>query len=366
MTNANEPIRVMVVDDSAFARLAITKQLSSDAEIEVVGTARDGVDALSRIKALRPDVVTMDVAMPQMDGLAALERIMAECPTPVVMLSSLTGEGTDTAVRALQIGAIDVFLKPSLANPAGDSEMASDLLQKIKDAARVNISQLKTMSRSSLTLIDKDKTRTRRVLRTMSRFMSDKVVIIGSSTGGPRALYEIIPELPGNVPASFLIVQHMPPKFTKSLADRLDQISELGVKEAENGDGVMVGSCLLAPGGYHMEIGMNGKINLNQDAPRGGLRPAVDVTMAAAARVYGSRCLGVILTGMGNDGTLGAAMVKAAGGRIIVQDESTCVVYGMPKSVVDSGFADKIVPLHQIAQEVVAVCNQTNRASMKV
>ncbi len=345
-------VKVLVVDDSSFARLSITRQLSSQPGISIVGVARDGFEALEKIKELKPDVITLDVEMPRMGGLETLERIMAEEPTPVVMLSSLTSKGAGITIRALEMGAVDFFLKSSRATSTGFFGLTDELNIKVKLAAGVKATRLKVANR---------RMEDHRTERTAARRLrvSDKVVVIGSSTGGPAALYEIIPNLPANLPASVLVVQHMPPSFTRSLAERLDQLSQMEVREARPGDRLNRGQVLLAPGNYHMIVKKNGTVELNKEAPVMGLRPAVDVTMQSVAPVYGPETIGVVLTGMGSDGTKGAASIKAAGGKIIAQDATTCVIYGMPRCVVESGNADKITPLPQIPEEVVSMCQNS-------
>lgn len=350
----NDRIRVLIVDDSAFARFAISKQISADPGIEIIDTARDGIEALDKIRHLKPDVVTLDVEMPQMDGLTALRRIMSDYPTPVVMLSSLTGDGTETTLKALELGAVDFFLKPSAVAPAGiRAEVVSDLLSKIKTAARVNVSRLRPAGRPAKPGPGGGKKPT-----TRRSVLQRRVIVLGCSTGGPRALNEVIPMLPGDLPASMLVVQHMPPGFTRSLAQRLDAISEIDIKEAQEGDTMRPGLALLAPGGYHMTVDANGRVTLNQEPTECGLRPAANVTMESAVRSYGQSVLGVVLTGMGHDGTRGTALIKRAGGEVIVEDESTCVVYGMPRSVVESGNADTVVPLPEIAGEISRRCRE--------
>lgn len=346
----SDAINVLIVDDSAFARSVIAKKLGIDSGIAVAGFARDGADALEKIRALKPDVVTMDITMPEMDGLTALKHIMAGNPLPVIMVSALTGPQTQATITALELGAVDFFLKPSVANPAGVGAGAEELIQKIKTAAAVSGKRLVPSSR---------KKRPRRLepSQTIGAIPDMvNVLVIGASTGGPKALAELIPEIPPNLPTGILIVQHMPPGFTKSLAQRLDQLSRLHVKEAAEGDVVKAGQALLAPGDYHMLVNRDGIIELNQDPLVYGVRPSVDVTMESVVRAYGSSSLGVVLTGMGYDGTKGAAMIKAVNGHVKVEDESTCAVYGMPKSIADAGNADKIVPLHHMAREIVKMC----------
>ncbi len=266
-------VRVLIVDDYAFARLSITKQFSSDPEIEIVGYANDGIEALEKVKELKPGVVTLDVEMPRMDGLETLERIMSEEPTPVVMLSSLTDKGTEITIRALELGAIDFFLKSSRATSAGFYGLNNDLNAKVKLSARVGRARLQVAPKREA-IRPKQKGLPGRHLSALS-----KVVVIGSSTGGPGALYKLIPNLPADIPASILVVQHMPPVFTKSLADRLNELSQIDIKEAESGDVLREGQALLAPGNYHMVVKTEHKIGINQRPPVLGLRPSVDVTM---------------------------------------------------------------------------------------
>ncbi|MEE8352955.1 MAG: chemotaxis response regulator protein-glutamate methylesterase [Dehalococcoidales bacterium] len=343
-------VKVLIVDDSSFARLSITRQLTADPEIDVVGVARNGIEALEKMKALVPNVVTLDIEMPRMDGLQTLSHIMAEQPTPVVMLSSLTGEGTATTIRALELGAVDYYLKSSPASPVEPLGLNDSLVTKVKMAARVSGSKLRMLAHTA---------KPRRVARTApprSPAPPKKTIVIGSSTGGPSALYEVLPNLPANIPASMLVVQHMPPSFTRSLAERLDQLSEVQVREASTGDRLVAGQVLVAPGDYHMAVSPDGRIRLTQDAPVLGLRPAVDITMKSAASVYGADTIGVILTGMGSDGTKGAAAIRSAGGKVTTQDEASCVVYGMPRSVVESGNSDTAVTLPRMAREILRMC----------
>ena len=346
--------RVLVVDDSAFARFAISNKLQAAPDIKVVDFARDGAEALEKVMARKPDVVTLDVEMPRMDGLTALKRIMTVCPTPVVMISTLTGNGTQATIRALELGAVDFFLKPSLTRPAGADGTGDDLITKLKIAARVKVSQLGKIASPKLV-------RSKPERSVESRLASSReVVVIGSSTGGPRALYQVIPALPADIPAAILVVQHMPPGFTKSMADRLNELSEITVKEAEAGDMLRHGEAFVAPGGYHMMVKKDRFVGLNQAPPVCGVRPSVDVTMESVALVFGASTTGIVLTGMGCDGTNGTSLIKAAGGKVI-EDESSCSVYGMPKSVADAGNADRIVPLPGIASELVRMLNNKVR-----
>lgn len=344
-----EKIRVLVVDDSGFVVASVTRKLQADPAIEVVGSARNGIEAIEKVKSLAPDVVTLDVVMPEMDGLTALGHIMAECPTPVVMLSALTSENAETTIRALEIGAVDFFLKPSAVRPDGEGTADDTLTAKVKMAAKVDV-----RPRMPAAVPGNGAHQDRKAPAVHVPF--SKLVVIGSSTGGPRALMQLIPALPADIPAAILVVQHMPPVFTRSLSERLNQASQIKVSEAQEGSRISRGQALLAPGDYHMVIGDGGRIILNQNPPVQGVRPSVDVTMRSVAEVYRGACVGVVLTGMGSDGTDGASRIKAAGGRILAQDEATSAIYGMPMSVARAGHADKILPLPEIAAEIVKVC----------
>jgi two-component system, chemotaxis family, protein-glutamate methylesterase/glutaminase len=347
----NNRIRAFVVDDSGFVVISVTKKLETDPEIEVIGSARDGKEAIEKIRTLKPDVITLDVVMPEMDGLAVLEQIMAWQPTPVVMLSALTSEGAETTIRALELGAVDFFLKPSILRPTGDEETGETLIDKVKRAAK---SQLKPYNAAAKprTAAPKKETEVKSVSHSAHKF---PVIVIGSSTGGPRALMAVIPNLPKDFPAAIMIVQHMPPLFTKSLAERLSQASQIRVMEACAGSVIEPGQALLAPGSYHMTAVKGNRIVLNQEPTVHGVRPAIDVTMKSAVEVYGDNLMGIVLTGMGSDGAIGAAQIKAAGGRVIVEDESTCAVYGMPQVIVKAGNADKVLPIQEIAPELIQI-----------
>ena len=351
-------VKVLVVDDSAFARSRIVKVLNDSPGLQVVGQAVDGADAIRQTKELRPDVVTLDIEMPVMGGLMALEQMMRECPTPVVMVSSLTGPQTDATVAALQLGAVDFFLKPSIALPAGTGVTRSDLSKTVMNAATVKVRHLNGKSPKSLINLEvRPVTMPPRESRSSRPGSIDQVVLIGSSTGGPRALAEVIPGLPRDLPAAVMVVQHMPAGFTKSLADRLNRTSALQVSEAADGDRIGAGKVLLAPGGYHMIVDMTGKISLDEGPPICGVRPSVDVTALSAVEAFGKNIRAMILTGMGSDGTNGASAIKAAGGKVSVEHESTCAVYGMPRSVVEAGWADDIVPLDECADQIVKMCS---------
>ena len=344
-------IKLLVVDDSAFVRYSLARMAQTDSSIEIVGTARDGVEALEQIKQLKPDVVTMDVEMPRMNGLQALQQVMADTPTPVIMVSSLTGPGATATIRALELGAVDFFQKISSSNPLGSTNSAQELVAKIKLAASLGKNKLAILSSGHEMPVINRRTTPKRA------GAPRHLVIIASSTGGPRALNQVVPLLPEDLPAAVLIVQHMPAGFTKTLAERLNEVSHIPVHEAENLCELVEGTALLAPGGYHMVLGRNNKIFLNQEPSIFGLRPAADITMFSVAPEMGKISITAVLTGMGSDGTKGAAALKARGGRVIAQEESTCVVYGMPASIVEAGLADHIVPLQDVAEKITAMCH---------
>ena len=337
-------MRVLVVDDSAFMRHAVSQILASSQGIQVVGTARDGIQALDLMEELQPDVVTLDVEMPRLDGLATLERIMRRQPVPVIMLSSFTAEGSSTTMAALELGAVDFVAKPSGPLSRTLQDMGLELATKVRSAARARV---------HARLIRTPPARASSATITASSQAFRRVLIIGSSTGGPKALCELVPALPGDLDAAVVIVQHMPAGFTRSLSERLDAMSALTIREAQTNDRLMRGLGLVAPGGRHLLVGSDGTVELSSDPPVLGVRPSVNVTMRSLVRVYGGDCLGVILTGMGSDGTVGCQEIRAAGGRVIAEAESTCVVFGMPRSVIESGAADRVVPLHDMAAQVV-------------
>lgn len=338
------PIRILVVDDSAFMRFTITKHLSESPDLVVAGTARDGEEALSLIPKLEPDVITLDVEMPRLDGLATLRQIMAKYPRPVIMLSSLTSEGANETVRALTFGAVDFIAKPS--NKANINAIMEEVVIKIRRASKARVSTIPICGSG---LPEQPKNRSK-ITRPMLR--KEQVLVIGASTGGPRALNTVIPQLPEDLPAAVLIVQHMPVGFTRSLAERLDSVSPLAIREAAPGDRLQIGLCLVAPGGFHMTLDEQGQIALNQNPAVHGVRPAIDVTMAAAVKRYGNSVVGVVLTGMGHDGTHGSLLIHTAGGTVIAEAESSSIVWGMPRSVIEAGAADVVAPLPEVAAAI--------------
>jgi len=356
-------IKVLVVDDSAFMRKVITDIIDSDPELEVVGKARDGNDALGKIEKLKPDVVTLDVEMPGMDGLTALAEIMKSHPLPVVMLSSLTKKGAEQTLKALQLGAVDFVSKPSGGISLDIEKVKDDILTKIKIAAgtRKKLQNFNNITKNIAGCVAGENINTlyaRKKIGAENRLK--KLVLIGTSTGGPKALHQVIPKFPPLNEAAVLVVQHMPAGFTKSLAERLDSISQMRVKEAEHGEKVMPGCIYIAPGDYHLKVLRQEKngtkelvIKLDKSPMRGGHRPSVDVMLESVADQYWSDIVCVIMTGMGHDGAAGLARIKEKGGIVIAEHPSTCIIYGMPKSAVETGNVDKIVPLPEICSEVV-------------
>ena len=351
--------RVLVVDDSAFMRRVITDIINEEESFEVVDTARNGKEAVEKVKALHPDVVTLDVEMPVMDGLDALERIMEECPVPVLMLSSITKEGADATIRSLELGAIEFITKPSSIFKVNTDDVKKELHEKIKVVRKVRLKNVKSRPR----VVSKPRTVTRPVSRRSAGGESEprgelkKIIAIGTSTGGPRALQSVIPLLPANLDASVIVVQHMPPGFTKSLADRMNSMSDLNVKEAENSDLLKPGWVYIAPGDYHLRVikDRSGyRINLGEDPPVTGHRPSVDAMMYSLADLGTENIIGVIMTGMGADGAKGLVNIKQMNkAHIIAQNEESCVVFGMPKSAIAEGVVDKVVTLNDISTEIL-------------
>jgi two-component system chemotaxis response regulator CheB len=357
LNESGSPIRVLIVDDSAFMRFTITKHLSEASGITVVGSAHDGEEALKIIPKLKPDVVTLDVEMPRMNGLTTLKEIMTRFPLPVIMLSSLTSDGARETIQALTLGAVDFITKPE--SKANLASIMDDVVVKVKRAAQTKVSG----SRSTISTVNnripigttqdiysKQSNKINKYTRPITK--TDKILIIGSSTGGPRALNTVIPEIPNDIPAAVLIIQHMPVGFTRSLAERLDTASQLAVKEAVAGDTLEVGCALVAPGGFHMVLDENNRIALNQTPPIHGVRPSVDVTMASVVQRSERSIVGVVLTGMGSDGTNGAMLIHSNGGWVIAEAESSCVVWGMPRSVYEAGASDEVLPLPEIAAAI--------------
>lgn len=331
---------VVVVDDSAFMRKVISDIFNATGEFTVVATARNGGEAVEKTRRCKPDLVTMDVEMPGMDGLAALAAIMREAPCRVLMVSSLTRSGTDATIRALELGAVDFVAKAGGAL-TGLEAIKDDLLSKARLAVKTDVQKLVRPGTVAP------------CPASWPALSHDSVVAIGTSTGGPRALHEIITKLPGNFPAAILVVQHMPPGFTKSLAERLTATSSLLVKEGEDGEAIVPGRAYIAPGDYHMTVAvhdMKPVLQVDQSAVVGGHRPAVDPLFISVAHVFRDRAVGVVLTGMGHDGAHGLQVIKENGGRTVAEDQSSAVVFGMPKAAIETGCVDVITPLSGVVQ----------------
>src|SRR5919198_2177769 len=373
------PVRVLVVDDSAFMRRVIGQAITSQPDMELVGVAHNGLDALLKVEQLQPDLITLDVEMPEMDGLSALRHLMARYPRPVVMLSSMTQDGAATTLRALSIGAVDFVAKSSGVISLDFDRVRDELLQKIRVAAGARIGGRAAPTPRTLDAHPALRLSSPLPVGEAARSAGEgavwaenapspaalaqreghhpggfaparagdfkRLVIIGASTGGPRALGALVPELPADNRTAYLLVQHMPSGFTRSLADRLDASSQIPVREAGRADHLTAGTALVAPGDYHLRVTPSGGVQLDQSPRVHGVRPSIDVALRSAAEHFGTRTVAVILTGMGQDGAVGAAAVRAAGGYVLAEDEATCVVWGMPRAVVERGLAQRVAPL---------------------
>jgi two-component system, chemotaxis family, protein-glutamate methylesterase/glutaminase len=341
-------IRVLVVDDSAVVRRVFSDELSRENDIEVIGTAPDPYVARDLIVNLKPDVVTLDIEMPRMDGLTFLRKLMKYFPLPVIIVSSLTREGGALALEAMDIGALDVISKPGEAYSVGD--MSIQLAEKIRAAARVDMAQ-----RARLAAAERRSEQQVLVPKRSLTQSTNKIIAIAASTGGTEAIKAVLTRFPPTIPG-ILIVQHMPANFTTSFAKRLDSLCQIRVKEAEDGDTLMPGTALLAPGNFHMVMRRSGAryyVNIKAGPLVSHQRPAADVLFNSVAAYGGSNVVGVILTGMGKDGAQGMLKMKEAGARTIAQDEKSCVVFGMPKEAIKTGGVDKVVPLDRISQTVM-------------
>jgi two-component system chemotaxis response regulator CheB len=336
-------IRVLVVDDSAFVRKAVERMLGSADDIEVVGFAADGEEGLAKARELVPDVVTLDVKMPRLGGLETLERLMAEQPVPVLLMSTLTQEGAEVTLRGLELGAMD-FVDKSSVQPMSMLSLADELVAKIRALGGARARARPKPPRT-------------RAAGVSGEAPAAECVVIAASTGGPTALQTVVSGLPAGFPAAVLVVQHIPRGFTKSLAERLDARSAIPVREARDGEAVVPGHVLIAPAGIHMKLARQRdavEVVLDEE-PRDALhRPSADVLMASAARAFGPLALGVVLTGMGSDGTEGLRAIREKGGLTLAEAEETCVIYGMPKAAIDAGVVHRVVPLERVAGEVLS------------
>ncbi len=349
-------ITVVVVDDSAFMRKAISTMLEKDPEIRVVATARNGQEGLELIRKHQPDVVTMDIEMPIMDGLTALRHVMMEMPRPVLMISSLTNEGAEATLKALELGAVD-FIPKQLSKVSLDIVKIEDSLRaKVKYIAKRKLRAPRpALHRPAAPVVEGRPAKPAELVRPSGTLKRD-VVAIGVSTGGPPAVQKVLSALPADFPASIVIAQHMPPAFTGPFAKRLDGLCKIRVKEAEPGDRLAPGQAFVAPGGKHLMIDQKiSRIDLviTPEPAEALYKPSANVLIASVADGVGQRGLGVVLTGMGSDGLEGVRALKAKGGRALAQSDATCVVYGMPKAIVDAGLADEVVDIDDMAEAIL-------------
>jgi two-component system chemotaxis response regulator CheB len=346
-------IRVLVIDDSALVRQILSQGLSLDPNIEVVGTAGDPYIARDKIVKLQPDVLTLDVEMPRMDGVDFLRRLMPQYPLPVVMVSSLTQKGKQITLDSLEAGAVDFVSKPTSDIARGLREMLAELCAKVKLASTANVSHWKAARHAVPSQL---KTLEKRALAEST----DKVIAIGASTGGTEAIRKIIAQFPANMPG-VVIVQHMPAGFTRLFAERLNQLCAMEIKEAVSGDRIMPGRVLIGPGGYHMKVVRSGgmyQVRCEPGPPVKGHCPSVDVMMHSVAQHVGGNAIGVMLTGMGSDGAEGMKAMRDAGARNLAQDEASCVVFGMPKVAYELGGAHALVPLDCMAGRIVDLLSE--------
>lgn len=359
-------IKILIVDDSVFMRKALESIFKEEADMEIVGLARNGEEAIEMVKRYSPDVITLDIEMPVMDGLTALEHIMRDNPTPTIMVSSLTQEGADATLRGLDLGAVDFISKdPTMSTSTTNIE--TDLKAKIrkfaKNKAMMRLLTPRKMSSATPTIDTRHAPAGRGAVGssrvTVAKSGIKRVVALGTSTGGPQSLQKVIPFLPEDLNVPVVITQHMPPNFTQSLATRLNSLSKLTVIEAQGKEKLEPGVVYIAKGGMHLtfkKVGAHVYTDISPEPTNCFNIPSVDVMIDSITEIYGRECLGVIMTGMGSDGSKGLAKLKQAGGTIIAQDEASCIVYGMPRAVVDAGIADEIVPLEDIAGRIAYHC----------
>jgi two-component system chemotaxis response regulator CheB len=344
----DEKISVLIVDDSALVRQLLADMISRDPDLRVAGLARNGVEAIKLTQELSPDVITMDIHMPEMDGLSALEYIMKKFPRPVVMLSALVKKGAVPTLKALELGAVDFICKPSQF-PTSVSDIRDDVILKIKAAAGSRATEIFDRTRKAKA--------PKRVKLKREDVRGGRMVVLGASAGGPRALAELIPALPDNLPAPVVVVQHMPGPFSGSFAERLNIRSRIGVSEAMGSEELEEGKALVVPGDHDMAFekfdGSKVRAVLLPTVARRGASPVIDVTMESAAQIFGEKAIGVLLTGMGSDGAMGLGMIKDAGGDTIAQDEESSMVFGMPKAAIERRLASEVLPLEKIPERIV-------------
>ena len=342
-------IKVLIADDSAFMRKAISVILEKDSDIKVVGYARNGEEAVEKVISLKPDILTLDVEMPVMNGLDALRVIMADNPLPVLMISSITKSGAESTFQALELGALDYITKDLSYVSLDIMKLEKEIIDKVKLISRKKIFPKNHFDKSVITSLTGKPVK----LQYKNKI---KIIAIGSSTGGPGALQTVLPYFPQDIPVPIMIVQHMPPGFTRTFANRLNSLSKIKVKEAENDEKLEDGTAYIAPGNMQMSLKKEGaklKISITSEPVNTIYRPSVNYMINSIADIFGSSALSIILTGMGNDGLEGAREIKRKKGYVFAQDEKTSIIFGMPKAVIDAGFADKICPIQNMAGEIV-------------
>ncbi|MCK5345308.1 MAG: chemotaxis response regulator protein-glutamate methylesterase, partial [Candidatus Heimdallarchaeota archaeon] len=344
-------IRVLVVDDSALMRKRISDIINSQNDMEVVAIAKTGAIAMEKVLELKPDVVTMDLIMPDVDGFTALNYIMHELPTPVVVISANATPESSNVAKALKLGAVSVLEKPSGEISLDIEKIDQAIIDKIRRASTVNVKQIHNLMKHMQRKPPKP-----HASPSVNSTGIEKAVVIGASTGGPKAIKEIMLYFSADLPAAFLIIQHMPAVFTKAMADRINAETKIEIKEAEDGDIIQAGYGYVAPGGYHMvltKIGNDTVIRLTEDPPVSNVRPSITITMNSAAKIFRDKTIGVLLTGMGQDGVEGLRSIQQFGGKTLAEHESTCVVYGMPKVAIKEGVVDTVVSLHHMGIEII-------------
>lgn len=352
-----DKIKVIVVDDSALMRKIISDIINLDNNMEVICTCRNGEDLFYKLTKEKPDVITLDVEMPKMDGITTLKKMKKEqYDIPVIMLSSISKVGTSLTFDCLENGAFDFIPKPSGTISLDIEKIGEELKKKIK------LAYSKRHSVEKITIFNKIQEKKKKDLDMMfKRNKKINAAVIGASTGGPKALYKVVTNLPDDLGVPVFIVQHMPTGFTKAFAERLNSNSKIKVVEASEGENIENNVVYIAPGGLHMEIGLDKKIHLNNEPPIWGVRPAVDKLFISASKIYGDTLMSIVLTGMGKDGANGTVVVKEKGGLTISEDKSTCTIYGMPRAAYETGKVDKVLPIHEIAYEIVKNTKKARR-----